>query len=153
MAPDERAVREDLRSARFQLGVDGGRWRLLSFEWPVGFFAVAAAERPGSPVEYVLRIDFSGYPQHAPTATPWDLDCNDQLSADERPKGQHVGHVFRTDWNHGQALYAPWDRVALEGHSNWVNDHVVYAWHPRRDIAFFLGCVYDLLNDDDYTGV
>ena len=153
MMPDERAVREDLRSARFQLGVDSGRWRLLSFEWPVGLFAVAAAERPGSPVECVLQIDFSEYPQRAPTATPWDLDRNDQLSSDQRPKGHRVGRVFRCDWKDGKALYAPWDRVALEGHSNWASEHAVYAWHPRRDIAFFLGCVHDLLNDDDYTGV
>ena len=153
MAPDERAVRADLRSARFQLGVDGGRWRLLSFDWPVGLFAVAAADRAGSPVEYALRVDFSGYPQRAPTATPWDVDCNELLSADKRPKGYRVGRVFRCNWNDGQALYAPWDRVALEGHPNWANDHVIFAWHAQRDIAFFLGCVYELLNDDDYTGV
>ena len=153
MSPDERAVRADLQSERFQLGVDGGRWRLLWLEWPVGLFAVTAAERAGSPIEYALRVDFSGYPQRAPTATPWDVDRNERLATDKRPKGCRVGRVFRTNWEKGQALYAPWDRVALEGHPNWASEHTVYAWHPQRDIAFFLGCVYELLNDDDYIGV
>ena len=150
--PDERAVRADLASSRFRAGVDAGMWRLVSFEWPVGVFAVTAAERENSPSEYALRIDLTGYPQQAPTATPWDLRLGGPLTAAGRPKGERVGHVFRSDWNNGQALYAPWDRVALHSHGDWATRHSAYAWHPRRDLAFFLSCVHDLLNDDDYLG-
>ena len=98
MAPDERAVRADLRSARFQLGVDGGRWRLLSLDWPVGLFAVAAAERAGSPVEYALRVDFSGYPQRGPHRD--SVGCRLQRAAQCRQaaKGYRAGRVFRCNW-------------------------------------------------------
>ena len=151
--PDERAVQADLGSPRFRAGVDAGKWRLVSLEWPVGVFVVAAAERDNSPSEYALRVDLTGYPQQAPTATPWDLDRGTALSAECRPKGERVGHVFRCDWSNGHALYAPWDRTALHSHTDWATRHSTYAWHPGRDVTFFLTCVHDLLNDDDYLGI
>ena len=153
LAPDQRALRAALNSAAFRGGVDGGRWRLIDLDWPIGNFAVSAAGRPDSPSEYGLRIDLSGYPQQAPTATPWDLGLNALLAPDRRPKGDRVGWVFRTDWKDGRALYAPWDRVALKGHSDWPNQHPGDAWHPGRDIAFLFGRVHELLNADDYTGI
>ena len=152
-SPDERALRAHLRSARFQSGTDSGRWRLVSFEWPVGVFAVAAAERAGAPSEFALRVDFAGYPQRAPTATPWSLDLGEPLAQGGRPKGERVSQVFRCDWNDGRALYAPWDRAGLEAHADWAEKHKTSAWHPGRDVAFFLGCVHELLNADDYLGV
>ena len=152
-APDERALRAALESTAFRSGVDGERWRLVSLCWPAGIFAVSAATRPGAPSEYGLRIDLSGYPQQAPTATPWDLGLDSRLAVDARPKGCRVGHVFRADWEEGKALYAPWDRVALAGHPDWPRQHPEDAWHPGRDIAFLLGRIHELLNADDYAGV
>ncbi len=152
VAPDERALRSALESAAFQSGVDGGRWRLVSLDWPIGIFAVSAAERGNAPLEYGLRIDLPGYPQQAPTATPWDLDLDVQLVPDDRPKGDRVGHVFRTDWNDGRALYAPWDRGGLGAHAEWAREHPANAWRAGRDLAFFLSRVHELLNADDYLG-
>ncbi|WP_420443042.1 DUF7665 family protein [Candidatus Poriferisodalis sp.] len=153
VAPDERGLRAALETVRFQSGVDGGRWRLVDLDWPIGIFAVSAAARPNSPSEYGLRIDLSGYPQRPPTATPWDLGLNASLAADRRPKGPRAGHVFRTNWEHGQALYAPWDGRGLNAHSEWAQDHPADAWHAERDIAFFLGRVHELVNADDYSGI
>ena len=153
IAPDERAVRAALKSAVFQSGVDSGRWRLVSFDWPVGVFAVSAAPRNNSPAEYGLRIDFTGYPQQAPTAEPWSLERGERLAPYERPKGERAAATFRCDWEQGRALYAPWDRIALTTHPNWVSQYKAYAWHPGRNVVFFLRCVHDLLNNDDYLGV
>ena len=152
-SPDELAVRAALDSGAFQSGVDDGRWRLFEFEWPVGVFAVSAALRANSPTEFGLRINLSGYPQQAPTAEPWSIGRRERLAASERPTGERAAHVFRSDWEQGRALYAPWDRVGLAAHSEWTSQYPNYAWHPGRDLAFFLRCVYDLLNDDDYLGV
>ncbi len=151
--PDERAVRAALGSVRFQAGLDARMWRLIWLEWPAGVFTVTAAERDTAPAKYTLRIDLSGYPQQAPTATPWDLDRCAPLNAEDRPKGERVGHVFRCNWNDGEALYAPWDRAGLIAHPDWASTYSTYAWHPGRDLAFFLTCVHDLLNDDDYLGI
>lgn len=152
-SPDELAVRADLDSGVFQSGVDDRRWRLVELEWPIGVFAVSAAPRADSPAEFGLRIDLSGYPQQAPTAEPWSIERRERLTASERPKGERAADVFRSDWEQGRALYAPWDRVGLAAHGEWAGQHRNYTWHPGRDLAFFLRCVYDLLNDDDYLGV
>ena len=154
MAPDERALRAALETAVFRSGVDGGRWRLVDLEWPIGIFTVSAAARPNAPSEYGLRIDLSSYPQQAPTATPWDMCLGASLAPDRRPKGERVGKVFyNSNWAEDLALYAPWDRKALEGHPAWPDRHPEDVWHPRRDIAFFLERVHELLNADDYTGI
>ena len=152
-SPDEEAVRSALASPAFQSGVDDGRWRLVSFNWPISVFAVAAAPRDNSPAEYGLRLDLAGYPQQAPTAEPWNLYRQERLAFSDRPKGERAAHAFRSDWEEGRALYVPWDRVALSGHPNWTAQHKAYVWHPGRDLVFFLRCVHDILNSDDYLGV
>lgn len=152
-SPDERALSAHLRSARFQAGVDAGSWRLISLSWPNAMIAVAAAERAGAPTEFVLRFDLSGYPQRGPTAALWDVATNTVLSAATRPKGERAGSIFRGDWNGGIALYAPWDRIALESHPDWAQRYPLHAWNPRRDLTFFLTNVFDVLSDDAYMGI
>ncbi len=148
MAPDERALRAALDSPAFRSGVDGGRWRLISLDWPVAVFVVFAAARHDSPGNYGLRLDLTRYPQQAPTGSLWDLERDDWLASDERPKGGLAEHVFRTDWENGRATYAPWDRVALEGHSEWARQHPQDTWHPGRGIGFILSRVHSVLHAD-----
>lgn len=78
---------------------------------------------------------------------------NTVLASDKRPKGERVGQVFRADWKEGRALYAPWDRMGLAEHPGWAAAYPLWAWHPGRDISFFLKNVHELLNDDDYKGI
>lgn len=152
VGPDERAFRAHVASAAFQAGVDRGHWRVVSINWPQALMAVTAAARPGSPDEFFLRLDLSGYPQQAPTATPWNPVADDVLPAGRRPRGEIVGLVFRSDWKEGRALYAPYDRVALQAHRNWLARYPGDAWTAGRDITFFLKQVHRLLNCDDYLG-
>lgn len=152
LGPDERAVRAHLCSARFQSGVDGGRWRLISIAWPHVFVAVAAAPREGAPSEFTLRFDLTGYPQSA-TAGIWDCGTNALLAAGLRPKGGRVTQIFRSDWEGGRALYAAWDSVAVNTHSDWPQLHPREAWNSGRDLTFYLTNVFDLFHDDGYLGV
>lgn len=153
VAPDERALVADLAGVRFQDGADRGFWRLVSLDWPFALIAVSAAPRASSPVEFLLMIECSGYPAQAPTGCPWDAETNDVLASEKRPKGERAGRVFRADWREGRALYAPWDRTGLAEHPNWATEHPLWAWNPGRDLSFFLRNVYELLNDDGYTGI
>ena len=151
--PDERALREHLRGARFLAGAEAGRWQLLSLDWPVALVAVAAAPRPGAPGQFVIRFDLAGYPQAAPTGGLWDRTACDYLRADLRPKGDRVGRIFRADWENGRAMYAAWDRVALQGHTGWPQQYPRSAWNGQRDLAFILSSVFEVLNADDYLGI
>ena len=64
MSPDERVFREHVTSARFQEGVERGRWQMVGdIAWPVVMIAIAAGPRGRSPSKYVLRFDLTGYPK------------------------------------------------------------------------------------------
>lgn len=150
--PDHRSVLAALQAAEFREGVARGRWRVVSFDWPHLVVAIRAARRPDSVTEVALRMDLTGYPQQAPTSTPWDLETNSQLAAHRRPRGEFASHVFRFDWENGRALYAPYDRAALPGHPSWSTQHPADVWTPQRTLSFILDRVHRLLNDDDYEG-
>ena len=153
--PDERALRQHLRGGRFVAGVAAGKWWLISLTWPVALIAVAAAERPNGPKEFVLRFDLTDYPQAAPTGGIWDVDGDASLAPDHRPKGHPAAQLFRTDgWAGGAtAMYAPWDRVALQAHPEWAQTYPRQAWNATRDLSFALSQIHEVLNADDYLGV
>ena len=71
VAPDRRALEAHLKGARFQMGIDGGLWRVIESGWPHMLIAVTAAPRENAPAEFALRFELSGYPQSAPTAAVW----------------------------------------------------------------------------------
>lgn len=152
-APDERTFRAHLDRASFQAGVDRGRWRVVNISWPHAIIAVTAARRTSSPDQFHLRLELTDYPQQAPIITPWDPANDTILSPGKRPRGEIVGLVFRTNWENGRALYAPYDRVGLQTHAHWAAQHPGDAWNSSRDITFVLGHVHRLLNNDDYRGV
>ncbi|MEK6251645.1 MAG: hypothetical protein AABM43_06845 [Actinomycetota bacterium] len=153
MAPDEAAFLEDLAGARFLAGDDAGRWRLVGgVDWPFATIAVSAAPREGSPSEFAIRFELSGYPGSA-TGTPWHLTEGRALSAEERPKGGRAGLAFRPDWSNGLALYIPCDRVAVQGHGDWPTKHPGLLWDPAVGITSYLRVVHEVLHEDDYAGV
>jgi hypothetical protein len=154
-APDERALLEHLGGGRFLAGAAADRWRLISVGWPVALTAVAAAQRPGSPREFVLRFELTGYPHIAPTAGLWDISVNASLPAERRPKGERAAQLFRVDgWLGGAtAMYAPWDRIGLQAHPDWSKQYPHEAWTPARDLSFVLANVHEVLNADDYLGI
>lgn len=75
------------------------------------------------------------------------------LDQDRRPKGGRAGPAFRPDWKSGAALYLPFDRVALEAHPQWRTRYRHRAWNGRRDLAWALRFLHDLLDDPDCLGV
>lgn len=153
LPPDQRAFNLDANKPTFLAGVHRGDWRIEEVAWPTVDIFIAAAPRPGAPTRFWLRCDFTNYPADAPTATPWDLDTNNKLAAGKRPKGDHVGMVFRSDWEEGRALYAAYDRVALIGHPNWRTEYPRTAWNGTQDLAWWAMRIWELVNDDDYLGV
>jgi hypothetical protein len=152
-APDERPLLEHVAGGRFQAGVHAGRWRLVSLDWPIALIAVSAAPRPNAPSEFTIRFDLSDYPHSAPTGGLWDEGANTYLAENRRPKGDHAGRIFRGDWEGGRAMYAAWDRVALQGHPGWAAAYPRSAWNARRDLTFILANIFEVLNADDYLGI
>jgi hypothetical protein len=153
MSPDENVFQAHLLDGPFLNGVDRGKWRCISIEWPFVLIAVSAAPRDRSPNEFVFRFRCDNYPQEAPTAQPWDLEQNIALEARRWPGGRsRVPAAFRPEWKDGQCLYLPCDRIAYPGHDGWNSQHPQLIWKASSDITLYLEVVYELLNSSDYTG-
>lgn len=153
MMPDERVFQAHIEQGPFQNGVERKQWRLISIEWPYVLIGVGAAKRERGPAEYVLRFECSNYPQTAPTAQLWDVEHGCSLAHERWPTGhKRVPLVFKPEWNSGQCLYLPCDRIAFQGHGGWQNKYPTMIWTPASDITLYLQVVYELLNSNDYTG-
>jgi hypothetical protein len=153
MGLDERVFREHIERGPFQSGVDRGRWRLVSINWPYAVIAVSAATRVKAPAEYGFRFGLSGYPTSPPTAQPWDAERGSALETNRWPSGGgRIPLAFNPGWKGGQCLYLPCDRQSIEGHDVWRSLHPEMVWSPSGDITQYLRIIYDLLNSEDYTG-
>lgn len=155
-SPDEQVLRAHLESAAFQMGVTNGRWRLDSLTWPHAVITVAAAARTGAPNEFSFRFELTGYPATAPTGCIWDLGSNAPLPGARRPQGVEgqILQLFRDNWKDGQALYAPFDRVALVDHGTaWADQWPRSKWTPDRDLTFVLRHIHDELTSVGYVGI
>jgi hypothetical protein len=154
ISPDQMLLERDLAAPEFRCGQLERRWRLDYQAWPYPVIAVSAAPRSGAPPEFGFRFECSGYPQQAVTAQPWDLAANAPLAARLWPRGKLiVPSVFRPEWQGGSCLYLPCDRISMNGHEVWLHQHPSRLWQPGRGILCYLEQVYDLLNQDDYSGI
>lgn len=145
--PDEQVLRLHLESGRFRSGVALGRWWLDYLKWPFVFIGVKA--RDGT--SYGFRFQCDDYPRKAVTGRPWDLETEGPLPPNRWPKGHgRVALAFRTDWKNGTCLYLPCDRLSIEGHSNWPQEHPALLWEPDKGICKYLSIIHELLNSNDY---
>lgn len=126
-------LERDLAAPEFRCGQVEGRWRLVSQAWPHVVIAVSAAPRRNSPADFGLRFECSGDPHQAVTAQPWNLTTNAPLAAHRWPRGKSIlPSVFRPEWQGGTCLYLPCDRISMNGHEVWVNQHPNRMWQPTR---------------------
>jgi len=149
MNPDEVVFRSHLAAGHFLLGVASKRWRMASITWPYAEIWVMASDG----TEYGFRFECSNYPRTPATAQLWHIGKNVPLPRDRWPKGtSRVPLAFNPNWKDGTAIYLPCDRVSIEGHENWRNEHPSMIWDPVVGIAHYLRLLHELLNSGDYEG-
>ena len=137
-------VASDLEGGDFLSGYDAGRWRIISYEFPILDFAISATEPDGSASEYGFRADLANYPGQAPMVQIWDHEQKCPLASDRRPKGGvRVQTTFQC-WG-SDTVYRPWDRMTGPHNNNAVAfPHL--AWHPERSLAFIFEDLHGILN-------
>jgi hypothetical protein len=153
MKPNENSLKTHLNDAPFLAGADCGKWGLFGgFEtvdltWPI--FWVRSDKRIIQDGRIHRRFNTENYPQQATTACPWDINTNMKLGPTLWPKGPSVATVFNPMWKN-DALYAPCDRVAMQGHDVWKVLCPQWWWQPSSTIVTYLEFVYVCLNPADY---
>ncbi len=149
MSPDAAVFHAHLTGGRFRSGAASGRWRLVSVAWPHAIFGVRAADG----IEYGLRFECVDYPRTPATARLWDIDLDGPLAVSKWPAGrERIPLAFNPDWKNGSCIYLPCDRLSIEGHGNWYQQHPSLVWDPALGIVHYLRVVHDLLNSGDYGG-
>ncbi len=147
MAPDERALREDLASIRFRIGASKGRWELKGIDFPNALFFIRAKPLPDNPLGFLLRAECTGYRATAPTSQLWHGELDAALPEANRPRIPAGLMECFSSW--GSCLYHPIDRL---GATHWPNDHMDLRWNSDSDIMSLLETVYGFLNRSDYVG-
>jgi hypothetical protein len=147
--PDEAALRRDLGSGRFMIGMANGRWKLIAHCFPHVVIAVRASDG----IEYCFRFECSDYPRTAATAQPWDAERDQPLEPRLWPTGRsRTPLAFNPGWKAGTCLYLPCDRLSIEGHDGWRQQHPALLWEPAKGICKYLGIIHQMLNSSDYGG-
>ena len=84
--PSTALVAADLEQGNFLSGCDAGRWRIVSYEFPILDFAISATEPDGAASEYGFRAELSNYAAQAPMVRIWDHERGEPLDGERRPK-------------------------------------------------------------------
>jgi hypothetical protein len=153
MKPNESLFKAHLESAAFLAGSDAAKWGIhgtmdkIDLAFPVLW--VRADKRVLVDAKIYLRFTIDNYPQSAPTGCPWDVNAHAKLPTAQWPKGGTISAVFNPAWN-DHALYAPCDRVAMEGHEAWKTSSSQWWWQPTFTIVNYLEFVHVCLNPADY---
>jgi hypothetical protein len=144
--PSSARVAADLEEGNFLSGRDAGRWRIVSYGFPILDFAISATETDGKSSEYGFRAELSNYPAQAPLVRIWDHVSNTPLAVDRRPKGG--GRVQKTFQKWGEdTVYRPWDRMTGP-HSGNATTFPHLAWRPDRRLSFIFEDLHGILNSN-----
>lgn len=154
MKAEEALFRSHLDGTPFRSGSDRGRWGNPGDEpyvdWPHCVLWVESDIRFVASGRLALRFNLEGYSAQAPNAVPWDAEKGEPLAPADWPKGPgNVSSVFKPGWNVG-ALYAPCDRVAMQGHEPWKATLGQWWWTSDSDITLYLEFVHRCLNPLDH---
>jgi len=153
MNPNESLFKTHLESAPFLAGCDSGKWgvhgSLEITDGPFPVLWVRADKRILPNGRIYLRFTIDNYPQLAPTGCPWDISTNAKLALALWPKGGAISTVFNPAWN-DHALYAPCDRLAMQGHDAWRALSPQWWWQPTFTIIKYLEFVHVCLNPADH---
>jgi hypothetical protein len=152
MKPNESLFKTHLEAGPYLAGTDSGKWGLHGvFEENICPILWVRADKRIEPRGRIhLRFNIDNYPQAAPTGCPWDVTVSVALPPERWPKGGgNIPSVFNPSWNR-TALYAPCDRVAMQGHEAWKTLCPQWWWTPTSTIVLYLEFVHVCLNPVDY---
>ena len=158
MRPDVLGFNRHVNNGDFQLAAQQGKWGIVNNDserptWPFTIIWVSASPRENSPEKYYFRFELTNYPSDPPDICIWNHETNTPLEAEFRPKGvEDAKMLFRTDWENGLHLYAPYERKGLSTHGNWPNEYPDMCWKAGDSIVKALENIHYTLNSKDYHG-
>lgn len=148
---DQAALLLHVRSARFRVGVEEGRWSVLQLAFPSLVVRVTGRNYDGiitTTMDFQLLCD--GFPVKAPFVQHWDFAAGQRPAppiAPYAPPG--VVDALKT-WGETPSVYGgiyrAWQRHAAT-HNNWAAKRPDEAWHRQRHLVFIMEKLYGLCSE------
>ena len=133
--PSIARVAADLEQSDFLRGCDAGRWRIISYEFPILNFAISATEPDGTASEYGFQAELSNYPGQAPKVRIWDLEKNASLEPERRPKGG--ARIEKNLPGIGARILSTARGIGRPAHTATTRPTYPHlAWNPERHLVF-----------------
>ena len=145
----QQTLEVQLSSVRFRTGVEQGRWKIVSFAFPVlqlDVTGVDALSGQTATLGFLLLCD--NFPALGPFVQHWDHENGVRPNAiSESSPG--VVDALKT-WEHEPGeyggIYRAWQRYAAR-HNSWAAKRPDQAWRRDRHITFIMEHLYELVSE------
>ena len=145
---DRATLESHLRSTRFCVGVEEGRWDVLRYDFPYLEARVTGRSLLGGACQMEFQLECRGFPAVGPFVQHW----NSAAGRRPDPPGDvapSIADALKT-WNESGTgyggIYRPWQRGAAN-HNNWARLRPDLAWHARRHLTFIMEQLYALVSE------
>jgi len=146
----QQALEAQLNSARFQAGVEEGRWQILAYSFPVLEVRVTAlAFFSDKSATFDFQLICDNFPALGPFLQHWD-HVNQKRPVPPTDSSPGVVDALKTWTRDGSTtneyggIYRVWQRYAAQ-HNNWAAKRPEEAWRRDRHIAFIMEHLYALV--------
>jgi len=138
-----------LRSVRFQAGVEQGRWKIVRYTFPVLEVDVTGIDAlSGQMAAFGFQLLCDNYPALGPFAQHWD-HVNAKRPEPLSNSSPSVVDALKT-WgdqpNTYGGIYRAWQRYAAL-HNGWGTKRPDHAWRRDRHITFIMERLYELVSE------
>jgi len=146
----QRALEAQLNSARFQAGVEEGRWKILAYSFPdLEVSVTAGAPFSDKTATFEFQLICDNFPALGPFVQHWD-PAKRQRPVPLTASSPGVVDALKTWTRDGSAtneyggIYRAWQRYAAL-HNNWAAKRPEEAWRRDRHITFIMDHLYALV--------
>ncbi len=149
ISASQQSLEAQLRSVRFQAGVEQGRWQVVRYVFPALEVDVTGFDGPGGQTAtFGFQLICDNFPAVGPFVQHWD---HVNAKRPEPLSGSSPGVVdaLKT-WGDQPGkyggIYRAWQRCAAL-HNDWAAKRPDHAWQRDRHITFIMEHLYELVSD------
>ena len=145
----QQTLEAQLRSVRFRVGVEQGRWKIVRYAFPALEVDVTGFDPPtGQATTLGFQLLCDNFPALGPFVQHWD-HAGGKRPAPITDSSPSVTDAFK-DWHQVAptygGIYRPWQRIAAI-HNDWAAKRPDLAWRRDRHITFIMERLYELVSE------
>jgi hypothetical protein len=149
ISSSQQSLEAQLRSVRFQAGVEQGRWNIVHYAFPVLEVDVTGLDAPsGQMATLGFQLLCDNFPALGPFVQHWDhVDAKrPDPPSDSSPGVVDALKIWGDKPGTYGGIYRAWQRYAAL-HNDWAAKRPDHAWRRDRHITFIMERLYELVSE------